>query len=69
MAKGISGTGAGFDAAPAGKVGGRFHGHDLNPAKRRWESRQPAEDAGGAGAGPTRLSRVPVYTFRRSCPA
>ncbi len=35
MAKGISGSGQGFDAPAAGKVGGRFVGRDVGPHQRR----------------------------------
>lgn len=44
MSKGISGSGAGFDAAPAGKVGGRFVGHgDPAPHRKRELALRAAE--------------------------
>lgn len=36
MAKGVGGTGAGFDAASAGRLGSKgFGAHDLSPSKLR----------------------------------
>lgn len=69
IVRGVRGTGAGFDANPAGKAGGRFIGRELAPHQRREEAAKAAEQrarkTAAMPAGPRRLGGD--TTLREGC--